>query len=344
MEHSLSSLTLDGSGGCDEIQLEINKALEKLYSEAPPKDSLKSRAVKILNDFGFTSEMQAQKLDDLSGGWRMRVSLAMAVLLEPQIILFDEPTNHLDLPGIVWLLSYLKTLSDVTWIIVSHDRYFLNETTDEIIVFQGQKLSYHSGNYDEYLEVQEEEKTNRARQREALDKKKAALVDSIQTGLVQAKKHSDDKNIAHIASKRKKLERVGLEKNASGHRFRLNRDRIGYFDAVRDGVRDEFADSFVRWNIPKPDILTQRTPIIEVDNISFGYSPLVTVLSNVSFCLEMGSKVAFVGANGRGKTTLMGLLAGQLDPSKGTIKRHSQAKIGYFQQHFVNQLQDCDDT
>jgi ATPase subunit of ABC transporter with duplicated ATPase domains len=206
----------------------------------------------------------------------------------------DEPTNHLDLPAILWLIDYINSITETTIVIVSHDRNFLNATVDEIIVLQGQQLHYHMGNYDEYLESTGEQKLHRARLREALGKKKQKAAESLEAGLLQAKKKSDEKKVAQLASRKKKLERIGMEKNEAGHRFKLSRDRIGYFTTVRSQVQEEHVDPPVHWRIEEPNLITQQSPLMEIESVDFSYGSRL-ILKNVTMNLALGCKVAICG-------------------------------------------------
>lgn len=359
----------------------LHRRLSELNELFQDREAQIIEARRILSYLGFTEDMQNGQLLHISGGWRIRVSLAMAVFVNPVLLLLDEPTNHLDLPAIAWLTNYLQGLTDVTLVIISHDRQFLNDTVDEIILLQGGQLTYHNGNYDAYIETQQEQRDHRQKMRSAIDKKKEKMRKSIEAGMAHAKKTMDDKKMAQMASKKKKLiERTGMERNEHGHRFKLNRDRVGYFTTNRGDVANEFVEASTRIVIAEPNDLSQPGPLVQVDNVAFWYpsepsnssviervsqmpavvrnangsisissarkpsspsTPSVKpVLSNVTINISQGTRLAFVGANGQGKTTLMGLLTGNLTPTRGSIKRHPQAKLGYFAQHFVDSLQE----
>jgi len=172
------------------IVLEGTDMLNELYIELDliDADALYAKASKILSGLGFSEEWQKGPMKNLSGGWRIRASLAQALFLEPYILLLDEPTNHLDFPAIIWLEDYLKSLTETTLVIVSHDRAFLNQVVDEIIVFKNKTLRYFSGNYDTYEQTYEEEQLHKQRQKETIEKKKQALQQNIQKNLQMAKK------------------------------------------------------------------------------------------------------------------------------------------------------------
>ncbi|KAI0827115.1 ribosomal L18ae/LX protein domain-containing protein [Trametes gibbosa] len=302
-------------------------------------EAAEAKARSILKGLRFHPAWHDRPLGELSGGWRIRVALASALHIEPDILLLDEPTNHLDLPAIIWLQDYLSQLTDTTIVTVSHDRAFLNAVADEIVVFKGQTLTYHTGNFDEYLEHTEEKRKYKEKMAEALDRKKAAAEKAIQVSMSQARKAGDDKKMSQAASKQRKLERMGMEVNEKGHRFKLNRDRAGFFLSTRDDVDLEKAEQAPTWSIPDPTPLRQAGAIIEVDCVSLGYhrkQPLL--VGEVTLNIDQNARIAIVGANGSGKTTLVKALVGDLAPLKGRITRHLSAKIGYFTQHHVDEL------
>ncbi|PKY48786.1 P-loop containing nucleoside triphosphate hydrolase protein [Rhizophagus irregularis] len=322
----------------------IYELLEEVYTklEQINADSAEARAQEILSGLGFSEKQQYSpmaSLSSLSGGWRMRVALAQALFLQPDILLLDEPTNHLDLPAILWLQSYLNTLIDTTMVIVSHDRRFLNKTVTEIIRFKDAKLTYHTGNYDEFEKNLEDERLKKERMAEAQEKQKKHIESSIQKAQKKAKESGDDKRLGMVASRKKKLERFGMNKSEDGFRFKLNKHRVGYFNAARDEIVVEKAETLVNWNIPSPEPLRHHGALLQIENVSFTYpNSTKPVLKNVTLNVEEGARIGFVGANGEGKSTLMGLLAGDLEPTKGTVTRHPRMKIGHFVQHNVDAL------
>jgi len=325
-----------------ELVLEATDMINELYIELDmiDADALYAKASKILSGLGFSEEWQKGPMKNLSGGWRIRASLAQALFLEPFILLLDEPTNHLDFPAIIWLEGYLKSLTETTLVIVSHDRAFLNQVVDEIIVFKNKTLRYFSGNYDIYEQAYEEEQLHKQRQKEAIEKKKQSLQQNIQKNLQMAKKSGDDKRLQQVASRKKKLvERTGLETNAYGHKFKLNRDMVGYFLSNRVDVELDNPNAKPHWDIPEPSVLRNKDSILKVQNLSFKYGDnLPWILRDISLNLELGEKVGIMGSNGEGKSTFVSLISGRYNPVEGTIIHHPQAKIGCFEQHDVEKL------
>jgi len=325
-----------------ELVLEATEMLNELYIELDmiDADAQYTKASKILSGLGFSEEWQKGPMKNLSGGWRIRASLAQALFLKPYILLLDEPTNHLDFPAIIWLESYLKSLTETTLVIVSHDRAFLNQVVDEIIVFKNKKLRYFSGNYDTYELAYKEEQLHKQRQKEAIDKKKQTLQQNIQKNLQMAKKSGDDKRLQQVASRKKKLvERTGLETNAYGRKFKLNRDMVGYFLSNRLEVELDTADSMPHWDIPEPSVLRNKDSILKVQNISFRYGDnLPWILRDISLNVELGDKIGIMGSNGEGKSTFVSLISDRYKPIEGNIIHHPQAVIGCFEQHDVEHL------
>ena len=206
---------------------------------------------------------------------------------------------------------------------------------------RNRKLAYFAGTYQEYQDNEENVRKNKEKTAEALEKKKKHIERSIQQGLKHAKQKGDDKKLSMVASRKKKLdERFGIEKSSKGHRFKLNdAENAGYFLTLRQQIDFGTADGHVRWSFPVPAPLRHQGSLIEVENVSFSYSPnSPEILHKITLNVQLDDRIGIVGNNGGGKSTLVKLLVGQVQPNSGLITHHNQAKIGYFTQDFVNEI------
>lgn len=280
--------------------------LIEVYRELQEIDADKSvvKAKTLLTGLGFSEDMQARATKSLSGGWRMRVSLAKVLFCEPEILLLDEPTNHLDLDAVMWLQDYLSNW-EKTLLIVSHARDFLNEVCTDIIHFDNQKLSYYKGNYDNFEKMREQE-------------------------IEQSKKQFDSqqKKIAHVQEFIDKF-------RYNAKRASLVQSRIKYLNKM-DKVEAILEDPTTVFMFETPEKL--RPPLVRIDNGSFGYGEGPKILQDVNFGIDMSCKVALLGANGVGKTTLLKMLTEELKLSAGNYFRNGRAKIATFSQHHVDDL------
>ena len=264
--------------------------------------SAEGRASAILKGLGFDAEAQLRPCSDFSGGWRMRVALAGVLFAQPDYLLLDEPTNYLDLEGALWLEAYLQKYPH-TVIIISHDRGLLNRAVQGILHLDGRKLTYWNGPYDQF-----------ARQ---MAERRAVLT-------AEAKKQ--DARRAHLQSFVDRFK-------AKASKAVQAQSRVKMLEKMTPITPPEEAKKQV-FTFPAPEELSP--PIINMEGASVGYGG-PPILKNLSLRIDQDDRIALLGRNGEGKSTLSKLLAGKLD-GVGQITRHSKLRIGYFAQHQVDEL------
>lgn len=337
----------------DETQEAVDMLADLQLQVEPTKMAeIESTAKKILTGLGFSEDYMAKPVSSLSGGWRMRTALASALLAETDILILDEPTNFLDLLGIIWLQKYLQSLEDdeaaPTLILVSHDRDFISLCTDLLLV-KDKQLTYFHGDLPSYESSQAEKKLHLIKMREAQNKQKAHIQQSIASNIKAGKANDDQNKLRQAKSRQKKLDdRWGLEVSAKGGRFKLNRDLVGYHLTARDEIDippDERAVAFI---MPEPLDLRFPGALVSLENASFRYpnsTPQRTktaqplVLQDVNLTVHMGDRVGVLGLNGAGKSTLIKLLVDQTKPTAGSVTAHPRLRMGYYSQHAVEALQ-----
>ncbi|MGH6749907.1 MAG: ABC-F family ATP-binding cassette domain-containing protein, partial [Methyloceanibacter sp.] len=278
---------------------EIHERLNAIDAHGAP-----ARASRILAGLGFPEEAQHQPLNTFSGGWRMRVALAALLFSEPDLLLLDEPSNHLDLEAAVWLESFLKSYR-ASLIVVSHERDLLNNVVDHILHLERGGVALYPGNYDSF----ERQRRERQAQIEAVRSQQEA--------------------------KAKKLQAYVDRWRYKAHTARQAQSRLKALDRmqVAEAVVD---DATLVFDFPSPKDL--RPPLIVLENASVGYAPGLPVLSRLNLRIDPDDRLALVGRNGNGKTTLARLLAGQLKPMSGTIAASGKLQVGYFAQHQIEEL------
>jgi len=269
--------------------------------------SAPARAAAILSGLGFSTADQARPCSEFSGGWRMRVALAATLFSAPDLLLLDEPTNYLDLEGTLWLEDHLANYPR-TVIVISHDRDLLDTSVDQILHLDRGKLTLYRGSYSSY----EEQRATK----EMLDAKHAKRQDA----------------------ERKRLQAFVDRFKAKASKARQAQSRVKMLEKmkpiaalVRQDVREI--------SFPAPEKMLSP-PIIAVDGVSVGYDPKNPVLNRVTLRIDNDDRIALLGSNGNGKSTLVKLLANRLSPFSGKITRADKISIAYFAQHQLDELNE----
>lgn len=312
-------------------------------------DEAEAKARTVLLGLGFKEDKIDRPISELSGGWKTRCDLACSLCQYADVLLLDEPTNFLDLPSIIWLQEYVRNLKNTTVLVTTHDRDFGDAIAEELIVLRTQTLEKFRGN----LSLWERERYKKARyltkMKEAQDKQKKHMEKTIQNNVKAAREKGDDKKLKQAASRKKKLEeRMGLQVNHKGGRFKLNRDHGGFHNSNRDEIEIPDFDPPVKLSVPKqPPDLRFPGALVSLEKVSFAYPgrKKVPILTDIDLTIHIGERVGLAGLNGSGKTTLVSLIMGSVDdavgglvPTKGTIVRHSRARFGRFSQQSVEEL------
>lgn len=265
--------------------------------------SAEARAATILKGLGFSDEDQARPTSDYSGGWRMRVALAGVLFSQPDLLLLDEPTNYLDLEGALWLETYLARYP-YTVIVISHDRGLLNRAVGHILHLEDKQLTLYTGGYDQFARARAERRALQAAEAKKQDARRAHLQSFVDRFRAKASKAKQAQARIKMLAR---MEPITAPEEAKFHRF----------------------------SFPEPEQLSP--PIISMDGLSIGYDDR-TVLRRLNLRIDQDDRIALLGRNGQGKSTLSKLLAGRLAPMAGQITRSSKLRVGYFAQHQVDEL------
>lgn len=306
LEEELAKLNLAADPDTDRVN--------QIYSElnAMGADSAEARARRILAGLGFsTHEMQDRPTKNFSGGWRMRVSLARALFMEPSLLLLDEPTNHLDLNAVIWLDNYLQGWKK-TVIVVSHDQSFLDNVCTDVIHLEQLKLFYYRGNYSQFKKMHVQKKREYEKKYENQEKQLKAL-----------KKSGKSSKQAEKQVKEQRGRKEG--------------------EVQPSELLTKVKEYKVKFKFEDPGEL--QPPILGVKNVSFRYSDKGPwIFQKIDFGINMpsedddaevvsSSRVAILGPNGVGKSTFLKLLSGEIEPTSGEVERNRKARIAKFDQH-----------
>jgi ATP-binding cassette subfamily F protein 3 len=279
---------------------EIQTRLVDIEAHSAP-----ARAAAILSGLGFSSDDQNRPCSEFSGGWRMRVALAATLFAAPDLLLLDEPTNYLDLEGTLWLEDHLANYPR-TVIVISHDRDLLETSVDQILHLDRGKLTLYKGSYSSF----EEQRATR----ELLDAK-------------HARRQADE---------RKRLQAFVDRFKAKASKARQAQSRVKMLERMKP-VTALVTQDVREITFPQPEKMLSP-PIIAVDDVSVGYDPNKPILNRVTLRIDTDDRIALLGANGNGKSTLVKLLAGRLPPFSGKVIRAEKLSVGYFAQHQVDEL------
>ncbi|XP_035216155.1 ATP-binding cassette sub-family F member 1-like [Stegodyphus dumicola] len=300
----------------DKGSLKKQERLNEVYDELRiiGADSAEARARRILAGLGFTREMQDRPTKNFSGGWRMRVSLARALFMEPTLLLLDEPTNHLDLNAVIWLDNYLQAWKK-TLLVVSHDQSFLDNVCTDIIHLDSLKLFYYRGNYSQFKKMYVQKRKELVKEYEKQEKR-----------LKEMKASGKSTKVAEKATKE-----ALTRKQQKNQQKRQNDSDAGPTELIKRPK-----EYLVKFHFPNPPPL--NPPILGLHNVDFGYPSQPLLFKNVDFGIDMSSRVAIVGPNGVGKTTFLRLLTAELSPTRGEQRQNHRLRIGKFDQHSGEQL------
>ena len=262
-----------------------------------------ARAARILLGLGFDEEMQGRPLDSYSGGWKMRVALAALLFSRPDLLLLDEPSNHLDLEATLWLENFLKSYAG-TLIVISHERDLLNSVVDTILHLEAGKITLYPGGYDSFERQRAERAAQIAAAQAAQDAQRARLQDYIARNSARASTAKQAQSRAKMLAKMQPIAALAEDPSLS-------------------------------FDFPSPSQL--KPPLITLDMAAVGYAQ-TPVLRRLNLRVDPDDRIALLGRNGNGKTTLARLLAAQLLPMEGGVTASGKMRVGYFTQYQVEEL------
>ncbi|MDK2756741.1 MAG: ATP-binding cassette domain-containing protein [Blastomonas fulva] len=267
--------------------------------------SAPSRAAIILTGLGFDDEMQNRPLDSYSGGWKMRVALGALLFSQPDVLLLDEPSNHLDLEATLWLENFLKAYP-ATLIVISHERDLLNNVVDHILHLQGGKVTLYPGGYDSFERQRAERAAQLAAAKASQDAQRAKLQDYVARNSARASTAKQAQSRAKMLAKMQPITAL-------------------------------MEDPSLSFDFPSPSEL--KPPLITLDLAAVGYAEDNPILRRLNLRIDPDDRIALLGRNGNGKTTLARLLAAQLPALEGAMETAGKMQIGYFTQYQVEELE-----
>lgn len=266
--------------------------------------STRSRAAQLLNGLGFKADDIERPTKEFSGGWRVRLNVAKALMCRSDLLLLDEPTNHLDLDAVLWLERWLKNYQG-TLILIAHDRDFLDQLTSHTLHIENQKARLYKGNYSAFEKIRAEQLANQQSQYEKQQREVAHMQDFVRRFRAKATKAKQ------AQSRLKALERMEL-------------------------IAPAHVDSPFNFVIPDPE--KNPSPLLSLHDAAVGYGE-TPIIEGIEFAMTPGDRIGLIGPNGAGKTTLIKLLAGELKLQSGNYHSSKEINIGYFAQHQIEQLQ-----
>jgi len=278
---------------------EIHIRLADIRAESAP-----ARAATILSGLGFDETEQQRACSEFSGGWRMRVALAATLFAEPDLLLLDEPTNHLDLEAVLWLENFLKRWRG-TLVVISHERTLLNRSVDHIIHLEHGRLTRYAGGYDRFEKTRNE---------------KLVLQSKMQ---------------ARQMVERRRIQAFVDRFRAQANKARQAQSRIKMLEKM-EPIASVVEEKTVSFEFPHPPPLSP--PLIALSQAAVGYEPGKPILRDLDLRIDMDDRIALIGANGNGKSTMIKMLAGRLKPELGKLVKSKKLKVGYFAQHQSEEL------
>ena len=304
---------IDGDREYRKLEAELNAANERndghaiatVHGKLDAIDAwtIRSRASTLLHGLGFSNEQLECPVSDFSGGWRMRLNLAQALICRSDLLLLDEPTNHLDLDAVIWLEKWLKSYQG-TLILISHDRDFLDPVVDKIIHIEQESMFEYTGNYSSF-----------ERQR------------AVRLSQQQAMYESQQQRVAHLQSFVDRFK-------AKASKAKQAQSRIKMLERM-EMIAPAHVDNPFHFSFRAPESLPN--PLLKMEKVSAGYGDRI-ILDSIKLNLVPGSRIGLLGRNGAGKSTLIKLLAGELVPVRGDIGLAKGIKLGYFAQHQLEYL------